>query len=275
MSYLGWSLFPTEVANLPLFLSLGVVAAMLVSGAKAGFGGSVGLLAVPLMVTASGDAAFALGVMLPLLMLCDVVAISSWWRKWNLRAAMLLVPGAVVGIALGTVALWGFRQLGEAGHKQLTDASLRLGIGLIALGFVALQTIRALRTRPPAFRPGPWQGTLAGSIAGFTSALSHGAGPVVTMYLLPQQMPKGAYVATTVFYFWLNNLLKLPGYLALGLVSGASLHASAVLIPGVVLGAVLGLALHKKIPQKKFIAVVYVLLALAGVNLLIDAIRML
>jgi hypothetical protein len=272
---LCWSLMPQGVESAVLFLCLGGVAAMLVSGAKAGFGGSVGLLSVPLMVTACGDAALALGIMLPLLMLCDVVAVASWWGKWDLRAAALLLPGAVAGIAAGTAGLWGFRQLGGAGQKQTADALLRMGIGLIALSFVVLQAIRALRSRPLAFRPGPWQGTAVGSIAGFTSTLSHGAGPVVTMYLLPQKLPKGTYVATTVLYFWLNNLLKLPGYLALGLVSGRSLHASALLVPAVVVGAVLGLALHRRVPQKRFNLVIYVLLALAGVHLVVGAVRVL
>ncbi|MFW6065673.1 MAG: sulfite exporter TauE/SafE family protein [Planctomycetota bacterium] len=254
---------------------LGTLAAMLVSGAKAGFGGSMGLLSVPLMIVACGDAAFALGIMLPLLMVCDVVAVISWWGKWNLRAAGLLLPGAVVGIAVGTAGLWGFQQLGSEGQKQIADAWLRIGIGAIALGFVALQGIRALRSRPITVTPTPLHGSLVGSVAGLTSSLSHGAGPVVTMYMLPQQMPKGMYVATTVFYLWLNNLLKLPGYVALGLVSGGSLHASAVLVPGVLVGALLGLTLHKKVPQKQFNMVVYTLLALAGVHLITNGLRML
>ena len=35
------------------------------------------------------------------------------------------------------------------------------------------------------------------TVAGTTSTLGHAAGPVVAMYMLPQQMPKGRYVATT------------------------------------------------------------------------------
>ena len=274
MTMLAFSLLPTDVGDLPTFLALGCLSAMLVSVAKAGFGGSIGLLAVPIMIYAcGGDTRKAVGVMLPLLIVCDQVAIVNWWGKWNLRAVGLMIPGAVLGVALGSAALWGFAQFGAGDHQDAANASMKLGIGMIALGFVTLQAVRSLRERPLAFRPVLWQGTLVGATAGFTSTLAHAAGPVVTMYLLPQQMPKGRYVASAVLYYWMGNPMKLPTYILLGLLSWGTMRASVLLMPAVVVGTLLGFFLHRRVGQKSFTGIVYVLLALAGGDLVFKAVR--
>jgi uncharacterized membrane protein YfcA len=137
-------------------------------------------------------------------------------------------------------------------------------VGAISLAFVVLQVAGALRSRAIVFRPVPWQGAAAGAAAGVTSTLAHAAGPIATMYLLPQQMPKGAYVATTVLFFAVVNQVKLVPYVALGLINTTTLGAGVVLLPAVVVGALLGLKLHGRVPQRQFTAIIYVLLALAG-----------
>lgn len=91
----SWSLIPADIDNLALFLAVGSVAAMLFSMAKAGFGGSLGLLAVPLMILAcGGNSKLAIGVMLPILIAADYVAFAAWLGKWNFRAVRMLLPGA-------------------------------------------------------------------------------------------------------------------------------------------------------------------------------------
>lgn len=264
---LAWTLIPAEVQNVTAFLLLGGLSAMLVSAAKAGFGGTIGVLSFPIMVYAyGGDAMLAAGTTLPLLVATDLVALASWWGKWNGRAAWMMLPGAVVGIAAGAAALWALQRMGACGQagRAAANAGLMLIVGAISLGFVSIQAAGALRGRLIAFRPVAWQGAAAGTAAGVTSTLAHAAGPVATMYLLPQQMPKGSYVATTVLFFAVVNQVKLVPYIALGMINTTTLGAGLVLLPAVVVGAVVGLALHGRIPQRKFTAVVYVLLALAG-----------
>jgi len=273
MFLIAWSLIPPDVANVTAFLLLGGLSAMLVSAAKAGFGGTIGVLSFPIMVYAyGGDAMSAAGTTLPLLVATDLVALASWWRKWNWRAAWMMLPGAMVGIAAGGAALWALRHLGGSveATKTSTDvanAALMLIVGVISVGFVIIQAVSAMRGRALAFRPVPWQGAAAGGAAGLTSTLAHAAGPVATMYLLPQQMPKGTYVATTVVFFAIVNQLKLIPYIAMGLINTATLGAGLVLLPGVIVGAILGIKLHGRIPQWKFTAIVYTLLAIAGAHM--------
>ena len=251
------------------FIVLGSLSAILVSMTKAGFGGSLGILSFPLMVYACGGKAFlAGGIMLVLLIACDLVAVVSWWRKWVYRAMMLLLPGSMIGIVLGWIVMLALRRVenthgGEFVRKQ-ADSSLMLAVGLVAAAFVVLKVVGHLRARAIAFRPTAWQGSAVGAAAGLTSTVAHAAGPVVTMYLLAQQMPKGQFVATTVLFYAIVNQVKLIPYLSMGLINTQTLGAALLLLPAVLAGTVLGLALHNRIKQRQFTGVIYTLLALAG-----------
>ncbi len=269
---IDWIFSGTGIENVWMFLLLGSISAMLVSMAKAGFGGSVGILSMPLMVYAcQGKAMTAAGVMLPLLIACDYLSIVPWRGKWDLRVVGNLLPGAVLGVALGGAALYAIRQAGADTQSQTGNAILTMLIGVIALGFVVLHAIKSLRAKPLAFRPVFWQATSVGALAGLTSTLAHAAGPIVTMYLLPQKMPKERFVATTVLYYWLGNQIKLVPYFALGLLSTRTFSASVLLLPAVVIGVVLGLYLHRKVGQRQFAGIIYTLLALAGLHLIIKS----
>ena len=74
----------------------------------------------------------ALGVMLPLLMLIDVSTLRPYWRKWDMQAAILLILGALPGVALG------------AALYKLTEPDVfRVLIGVISVGFVIWQVATA------------------------------------------------------------------------------------------------------------------------------------
>jgi hypothetical protein len=264
----AWWIAGDESGSIAVFLAVGSLSAILFSMAKAGFGAGIAILSVPLMVYACGGARLALGIMLPILIAADYVAVAHWWRKWNWPAVLRMLPGATTGVVLAWTALKLVAHFGEAGGEETVEAALKLGIGVIAVAFVLLQIARKLRRRPLTFRPVFWQAAGAGGVAGLTSTLGHAAGPVTAMYLLSQNMPKGRYVATTALFFWLLNQIKLPFYLELGLIHPASLTAGAALLPAIAVGAFLGVFLHRRIGQRQFDGVVYTLLAIAGGHLI-------
>lgn len=269
-------LIPAEITDVGTFLVLGSCSVVLVSLAKAGFGGSIGVLSVPIMIYAcGGEAMLANAIMLPLLIACDYFALVSWWWEWDRRTVVLLLPGLLIGVGLGWAGLWWIRRLGAGGQTDLANAALMFAIGAIALGFVVLQGVRSLRTRPLRFRPVLWEGTCVGTAAGLTSTLAHAAGPIVTMYMLPQQLPKGRYVASTVLYYWIGNQVKLVPYFALGMIHTRSLGASLLLLPAVVVGVAAGIFLHRRVGQRQFNGVIYTLLALAGVHLIVKGAQVL
>ncbi|MFP4140830.1 MAG: sulfite exporter TauE/SafE family protein [Planctomycetota bacterium] len=268
---LAWSLLSPDVtqAGLVQFLVIGSLAALLFSMAKSGFGGGVGMLASPMMVIATGDATIGMGIMLPMLIVADYVAVVTWWKHWNLRAVGMLLPGVIAGILLAWGALTWLKSRDLAGEQEAADAAMKIAIGVIAIVFVALHVIRTLRGAQLTFRPVWWQAGLAGTSAGVTSTFAHAAGPIAAMYLLPQQMLKHRYVATTAALFWTVNQLKLIPYAQLGMINTGTLGAGVVLLPAIAVGAVAGRFLHSRVNTKQFLGVVYTLLLIAGVHLLV------
>jgi len=273
---LAWSLIPRGIPDITLFLIVGSLAAMVFGMSKTGFGSGISILAVPMMIYAcSHKATLAVGIMLPILIVADYVAVISWWRKWSVKAVLALLPTTVPGIAIGWVALAGFQQMRINPKTSAANAWLMLGIGMIALAFVGLHIFKHVVGQTASFKPSRWHTALAGGTAGFTSTLAHAAGPIITMYLLPQKRPKGTYVATTALFFWTANQIKLVPYLCLEMIDTETLGAGLVLLPAIVVGAMLGRFLHHRVGPAQFTVIVYTLLALAGGHMCYKAISQL
>ena len=242
-------------------LGLGV---LVIGIAKAGFGGGVGVLAVPLVANAL-PAERAIGVMLPILIFADLFSVWSHRRGVSWPHLRSLLIGAACGIVLGTWVLWTFHETG-----QLTWA-LNLTVGLVCLIFVALQLYRTLGGYVPRIPPGPVGGIASGGFAGTVSTIAHSAGPVVSIYLLEQRLDKTRLVATMVLFFLVVNCSKLPTYIGLDLITGKTLIESALFAALVPVGIVAGLWMHKRLAEKPFVLIMYLGAAAAGGRMLYKA----
>lgn len=233
--------------------------AVLITGiSKSGLGGALGGLAVPflsLWISPRNAAA----VMLPILIAMDMVGIRAWSGKADWRDLKVLIPGAIVGIVLGTLAF-----------GVMSDQLVKGLIGLIAVGFTLDRLLRHRGQATTEQRPPRIFGWLSGVGAGFTSTLAHAGGPPVMIYLLSWRQPRETFVATTVFFFSVINLAKLPFYIALGLFSIDTLTMSALLLPLVPVGVWIGMRLLQRIPERPFYLFATAALGLSGVKLLWD-----
>lgn len=243
-----------------------VIAAVIIMGiAKSGFGGGVGILAVPLVANAM-PADRALGVMLPILIVADSFAVYQHrkHRSWShMRPALF---GAAVGIGLGTLLLF---LLYESGSNDRLAVILSVLVGSICLAMVGVQVYRlAGGTVPPL--PGNRPTNIGvGASAGFTSMLAHAAGPIMSIYWLDQKLGKRVLTGSLVLFFILVNIAKLPSYVGLGWVTAESLKESAFFALFVPIGSLLGIVMHHRIPEKPFTAVMYAGAAFAGAWLII------
>lgn len=235
---------------------LGILAVLFIGISKAGFGGGLGLLTTPLCVLAFGPRD-AIGLLLPLLCAGDLFALRHYWRQWELRNLKLLLPGVIPGILIGVLLI-----------NRFSPRQLNVCIGLLALAF---STFQALRNRLPTahhpFVPGPALGLATGLIAGLTSTFAHGAGPLVTLFLLPQRLPKPVFMGTTILLFTCINTLKLPFFLATGLVNPHTLTQSLLLLPLVPAGVWLGVWCNRRIPDGAFIHIILIVTFLTGLQL--------
>jgi len=236
-----------------------VGAVLLIGVAKAGFGGGVGILAMPLLalMVSVADAA---ALLLPLLIACDVFAVKHYRSTFDKKSVKRLLPGSVFGIGAGAFFFGYFSQ-----HER----ALEVGLGCLALVFVCFQVGRAAILGALQQRhPGRLEGALMGAVSGFTSTIAHAGAPPVVIYLLPQQFPRQIFVGTTVIFFASLNLLKLPPYWGLGLFHADILKTALVLAPLAYVGVKLGVFLNERFSDVWFNRVIYGMLAVTAVQLI-------
>ncbi|SFK83479.1 sulfite exporter TauE/SafE family protein [Shimia haliotis] len=243
------------IDSVPIFV-LAALAVVFAGVSKAGFGSGAAFASASLLALVMPPRE-ALGVMLPLLMLVDLITLRPYWNKWSWPEARVLILGGLPGVALG---VWLF--------SVANDDVLRLLIGAVSLGFVAWQLWPSAKRR---MSMPVWAGYVAGLVAGFTSFVSHAGGPPAAVYLLSRGVGKTTYQATTVLTFWVINIAKFVPYAFLGAFTVQTLWADVMLAPFAVLGAYIGVKAHYAIPERAFFGVTYVLLSLTGLKLVFDA----
>jgi uncharacterized membrane protein YfcA len=242
----------------PFFYAVGIPAILLMGISKGGFGSGMGLLSTPLMALAVPTSRAA-AILLPILIVMDVVALVAYRRTFSRENLRLLLAGGILGIAVGALTF-----------RYIDESMLRVGIGALALAFVA-HRLAGAHEAPPAARSAP-KGFFWSSVSGFTSTLVHAGGPPLNIYLLPLRLDKAVYVGTTIVFFAVINVVKLVPYAWLGLFDEANLLTSAVLAPLAPVGILAGVWLMRRVPQELFYRVCYVFLFLVGVRLLWDGI---
>lgn len=239
-----------------LFYSMTVVALMLIGLAKGGLGGTLGSLAVPLMALVM-PADKVIGLLLPLLMIADLFAVASHWRRWETRLVLLLLPAAVVGITIGVFFI-----------SRVSSETLRTALGLIVLLFVAYKVLEQRIFGAITYHPKKWHGIAAGSVAGFTSGVAHTGGPPITIYLLMQDLQPRTFVATSVLFFTVVNWIKVPYYFYAGLFDFQLLSQVLWLIPVLPLGVLIGRWGVDKVDKELFNRIIIVVLAISALLLL-------
>ena len=81
------------------FASFGVIVFGL---SKGGFPGPISMLAVPIMSFAMSPLKAA-GILLPLLLVMDLIALYLYWNKWDLKLLKIIIPSSIIGIVIGSI----------------------------------------------------------------------------------------------------------------------------------------------------------------------------
>lgn len=238
-----------------------VLCAVVVGAAKTGIPG-LGFLAVPMLaVVLAPNERLSVGLLLPLLCCADVMAVWLYRRNPAIHHLWHLLPWVLIGMAGGWWTL-----------KNMPDAAFGPVIGGIVVGMIMVHLWRSLRKQPTA--PGMATGAGFGVAAGVTTTVANAAGPIMSIYLLAQRLPKEEFIAAGAWFFFLVNLLKLPIYWSLGhfgdklMITGDGLLVDACLVPAVVAGSLIGRRIVPHVPQRTFERVVLILAAAASLYMM-------
>ncbi len=241
------------------FYLVAVPAVILVGLSKGGFGGALALLGVPIMALVISPVAAA-AILLPILLAMDAVSLYSWWGVRDNRTLLVLVPSGVAGVALG----W-------AMAAYMSDAHVRLIVGVIAVVFVAVYFLRGDRRNEPRPHNRP-AGMFWGACAGFTSFVAHAGGPPYQFYVVPLRLEPRVFAGTAVVFFAIINTIKVVPYFALGQFSPGNLATSAVLMPLAPLSTLGGVWLVKRMSIDVFYKLTYATVLIVGLKLIWDGI---
>ncbi|TXS43660.1 sulfite exporter TauE/SafE family protein [Streptomyces sp. OR43] len=208
------------------------------------------------------------GVLLPILIAGDVLAVLTYRRHAHWPTLLRLFPAVAVGVVAGTLfMMW-------AG-----DAAVRTSIGAILI-FMAGVTVWRRRTANAAGEaaaeagaPTPAERLKArsyGVLGGFTTMVANAGGPVMSLYLLSAGFRKLGFLGTSAWFFLIVNTSKVPFSVGLGLIDARSLLLDACLLLFVLPGAWIGRKCVDRINQRLFERLVIAATVLGGLQLLLN-----
>ena len=219
------------------------------------------------------------GVLLPILIAGDVLAVLTYRRHAHWPTLWRLFPAVAVGVVVGTVFLvWA------------DDEVVRTSIGAILLFMAGVTVWRRRRaeaesdsaseseseSEPTENEPdavstptGRLKARSYGVLGGFTTMVANAGGPVMSMYLLSAGFRKLGFLGTSAFFFLIVNVSKVPFSAGLGLIDGHSLLLDAALVVFVVPGAFLGKWAVSRINQRLFEQLVIAATVVGGAQLLL------
>ena len=237
-----------------IFASLGVLVFGL---SKGGVPGPIAMLAVPVMSFAMSPLQAA-GILLPLLIIMDFSAIYLYWKKWMNSILKIIIPASIIGILFGTLTF-----------EFTNEDQIRIMVGVISIIFVLVSFIQKNNY---LLKPTKVKGYFWSSVAGYTSFLIHAGNPPINFYMLPLKLDKISFIGTMTLAFMVINLVKLVPYYYVGLLAPSNLMISLYLLPLAFISVLIGYFVQKRIPEKLFFNIVYVLLFLSGCKLIYDGV---
>lgn len=204
------------------------------------------------------------GVLLPVLIAGDVLAVLSYRRHAHWPTLWRLFPAVAVGVVIGTAFLF-----------WADDAAVRTSIGAILLLMAGVTLWRRKTAESHGesagvpTRRGRIKARSYGVLGGFTTMVANAGGPVMSLYLLSAGFRKLGFLGTSAWFFLIVNAAKVPFSVGLGLIDAKSLLIDAALVAFVVPGAIIGRKCVDRIDQLLFERLVIGATVLGGVELLL------
>lgn len=222
---------------------------LLIGISKSAFAGALGVFAVPLLMIKL-PATEAIALMLPLLIVGDMLSVRSYWRKWDHKLLMSLIPGAILGVSVAYLII-----------DFINAQHLRLIIGFICIVFSVKNilfkqiTLTALNNKVGAL--------IMSMFSGITSSLVHAGGPPIIIYFSAIGLAPAKFVATASAFFAMMNIFKLIGVTSLGMLTSEIVLTAMAFIPLAFIGNWLGVKINNTLNKLLFLKIMnYVLLVL-------------
>ena len=223
---------------------LAFTSAVLIGVAKSGLKG-LGLVIVTFMALAYGSKA-STGIVLPLLLLGDIMAVLYYNRhaQWNLLKS--LIPGMIIGVLIG---VWVGKDIPEDIFKKMMSMIILISLSIMIWTErkKQIQILNADNYWSRFFAP------FTGLIAGFATMIGNLAGPFVNIYFLITRIPKNQFIGTAAWLYLIVNFIKMPFHVfSWGTINANSLLIDLYMTPMIFLGFYIGVKIVKVINENFF-----------------------
>jgi uncharacterized membrane protein YfcA len=231
--------------------ALALTAAFVIGISKAGIKG-IAIINVTLMALAFG-AKESTGMIVPLLVVGDAFAVIYYNRHAQWKYIVAFLPWMILGVLIGTAI-----------GKDLPETTFKISMSIIILGTVIMMywwDRKKSRSVPTHWAFAGFIGTMAG----ITTMIGNLAGAFSNIYFLAMRLPKNQFIGTAAWLFFIVNIFKLPFHIFIWkTITPETLIINLKLVPGIVLGIIVGVRLVKIIKEQFYRKMILILTAIGA-----------
>ncbi len=231
---------------------LASAAAFVIGLSKAGIKG-IAVINVTFMALAFG-AKESTGLVVPLLVLADVFAVIYYNRHTQWKYVYKVLPWMILGVLIGAYV-----------GKGLPESLFKIGMALIIL--ITVFMMYWWDRKKTKTVPTHWAfASTIGVVAGITTMVGNLAGAFSNIYFLAMRLPKNHFIGTAAWLFLIINIIKLPFHIFVWeTISEETIMLNIKLLPGILLGFLVGIKIIKLIKEAFFRKMILVLTALGAI----------
>ena len=219
--------------------------------AKTGLGG-LGMVVVPVMANIFG-AKSSTGILLLLLIMADFFGVRYYHMHADMQRLVKLIPSTIIGILTGVL-------IGDV----LSDEDFRLLLAGVIIAGAVMMIIKIDIKENKIFS------IVIGFLGGFITMIGNAAGPIMSIYFLSMGFDKNKFIGAVAWFFLFVNLFKAPFHVFIwNTINLEILLFDLCLFPLILIGAIIGVWIVKKIPERPYKIFVIVSVVLSTFNLFI------
>ncbi|SVA72074.1 uncharacterized protein METZ01_LOCUS124928 [marine metagenome] len=219
--------------------------------AKTGLGG-LGMLVVPVLANIFG-AKSSTGILLILLIMADIFGVRYYHMHADMRQLVKLIPSTIIGIVTGVFV-----------GDQISDEYFQLLLVIVIISGVLMTVIKVEIKERKIFS------IIVGFLGGFVTMIGNAAGPIMSIYFLSMGFNKNKFIGTAAWFFLFVNLFKVPFHIFIWNTIDLEIFLFDLsLFPLILIGAIIGVWIVKKIPERPYKIFVIVSVVLSTFNLFI------
>ena len=233
------------------------ICGILIGVSKTGISGA-GLAVVPILASIFGGKP-STGLLLPMLIMADVFAVKYYNTHAEWRHVLRLLPWAAVGIV---IALFVGKSISGKVFNDIL--AITVLIGVILMVYKDIQGDYGKIPQHVSFA------IITGIMGGFATMIGNAAGPIMALYLLSMRLPKNNFIGTGAWFFFIINVSKVPLHIwSWKTINLHTLYFDLFLLPAIIFGVVLGIAVVKKIPERLYRIIVIATTLISAVVLFV------